>query len=119
MNAFCRKDAVGSLESYAAVIVLHLALTTFFPKNSARRHWQSELGGFKKILTRFDKAKKKSRHNFNRKLIEDVLCEEFLDNHEKDLLLSVIDAKGLQIDTDAADWPALKLAVKEFAASIV
>lgn len=119
MNAFSRKDAIGSLESYSAVIVLHLALITFFPDNRAHQHWNAELDGFRKILHRFDKAKKKSRHNYNEQLITDVLNEEFLDHHDKDILATALEAKGLPIDVDSVDWKSLESAAENFAKSIM
>ena len=118
MNAFSRKDAVGTLESYAAIIVLHLALITFFPKNDAQRHWQIEIDSFRKILARFNKGKSKSKQNFNVEFIIDALSEQFEGNHEKDILLSIIDTKGLHIEPEKANWTALETRVHEFARSV-
>jgi|SRR5579871_2496631 len=115
--AFRRAEAIENLENYARVIVIHLALLTWFPSNDAKLHWQAELNAFLRTLRRYDKAKKRP-HNFTMDLIREILEDEFIDNESKDTILIGIEGHGV-LAPEKPDWKLLSDAVKNFAHSVV
>lgn len=112
-QAFKRGDAFNRLESYAPVIVEHLALVSWYPDTQAVNHWNVEIDAYMKILRRYNNGKKKS-DNFD---VEDIVRElkshiEY--NEEKDYLLIAMKGHG-QPDLDNPDWDALEKATQAFA----
>ncbi len=116
MNARSRSEAIEALENLSFIIVVHLALVTFFSSHQAVRHWQSELDGFVSALRRYDKGKKR-KHNFNKDLICDALLELLEDRKIQDDIEDFIASKGLPVDD--LDFEAVKPLVVPFAESIL
>ena len=115
--AFRRAEALESLESYARVIVIHLALMEWFPQHEARQHWQSELNAFIKTLRRYDNAKKRA-HNFSTELITEALEDEIIDNSSRDAVLIAVEGHGLMAP-DNPNFQVVSKAIKEFAKRIL
>lgn len=115
--AFRRTEAMGRLEDFAPVIVIHLALVTWFKDNANQNHWQKEIHAFLSILRRYDNAKKRA-HNFTQEGIFEVLEEQILLNDDKDNLLISIEGHGVTAPP-TPDWNALTEAMGRFAAQVV
>lgn len=115
--AFRRAEALESLESYARIIVVHLALLSWFPHKGAKNHWQTEINAFIKILRRYDSAKKRA-HNFTQYLIIETLEDEIIDNNSKDAILIAVEGHGVKIP-DEPDFELLSKAIKNFAEKVL
>lgn len=115
--AFRRAEAIENLESYARVIVVHLALLNWFPENDAKAHWQAEIDAFMRTLRRYDKGKKRP-HNFGIELICETLEDEFMDNEGKDTILIAVEGHGV-LAPERPDFALLSKAVKEFAKRVL
>jgi|GEM_PF-2150045 len=115
--AFRRAEALENLESYARVIVIHLALMEWFPKHDANQHWQSELNAFIKTLRRYDNAKKRP-HNFSIDLIKETLEDEIIDNSSRDAVLIAVEGHGV-LAPDKPDFQAVSRSIEEFARKIL
>lgn len=115
--AFRRAEALESLESYARIIVVHLALLSWYPKNDAKQHWQAEINAFIKTLRRYDNAKKRA-HNFNVELITEVLEDEIADNSARDAILIAVEGHGVMAP-DEPDFVSVSSAINQFARKIL
>jgi hypothetical protein len=115
--AFRRAEAIENLESYARVIVVHLALVNWYPNNEAKKHWEIELKAFMRTLKRYDKGKKRP-HNFKVELICETLEDEFIDNNGKDAILIAVEGHGI-LAPETPDFELLSKAVKDFAKEVV
>ena len=115
--AFRRAEALENLENYARIIVVHLVLTSWFPANSAAKHWQAELNAFIKTLKRYDKAKKRA-HNFSHDLIKETLEDEIFDNSSRDAILIAAEGHGI-ILPDEPDFSLIHTAIDDFAKKVL
>lgn len=115
--AFRRAEALENLENYARVIVIHLALMEWFPKNDATAHWQAALNAFTKTLRRYDNAKKRA-HNFSIDLIKETLEDEIIDNSSRDAVLIAVEGHGV-IAPEKPDFQAVSKAIEVFAKRIL
>lgn len=115
--AFRRGEAFSRLDSYAPVIVEHLALITWFPEHSARKHWNAEILAFQKTLKRYDNAKKRE-HNFRVEDIIEALEDCIADGDDKDSILIGIEGHDVTAP-DNPNWFLLQVKFKEFAELIV
>jgi hypothetical protein len=115
--AFRRAEALECLESYARIIVVHLALLAWFPNNKAQQHWQAEINAFIKTLRRYDNAKKRA-HNFTTQLITEALEDEISDNSARDAILITVEGHGMSIP-DYPDFAAVSSAINQFAGKIL
>jgi hypothetical protein len=115
--SFRRAEALENLESYARVIVIHLALTEWFPGHDAQKHWQAELNAFVKTLRRYDNAKKRA-HNFTIDLIKETLEDEIIDNSSRDAVLIAVEGHGVMAP-DRPDFNAVANAIEAFAQRIL
>jgi|SRR5580658_9978704 hypothetical protein len=114
---FKRAEAIENLESYARVIVVHLALLAWFPGNNAKNHWQAEINAFIKTLRRYDKGEKRP-HNFSVELISEILEDEFLKNDDQDAILIGIEGHGV-LAPERPDFKLLAQSVKDFAEQVI
>ena len=115
--AFRRAEALENLESYARVIVIHLALLVWFPDNSATKHWQAEIDAFLKTLRRYDNAKKRA-HNFSHDVIVETLEDEIIDNNSRDAILIAVEGHGVMAPENP-DFKAVSVAISNFADGII
>ncbi len=115
MNAavFRRGEAITRLENYAHVIVEHLALVTWYPRNSATKRWKNEINAFLKSLERYNTAKGK-KNNFTTHLTVDALRDTIATNEEKDYLLIGVESHGVKLPKEP-DCKILDNSIKDFA----
>ena len=113
MNAaFSRGEAIVRLENLAIVIVTHLALSNWFQKHPAQKHWAVELDAFKKALSRYDEGKMKKGYNFTSEIVAETLRNEIDDGEKKDDIILLVTAHGVIVEDP--DWDALEKAITDF-----
>ncbi len=118
MNAaFRRTDAMETLESFAPIVVLHVALLTCFPHSRDRKHWMKELEAFRKTYSRYNNGKR-GRSNFNRELIGDSLEDVVYDFEGKERIVNAILAKGLSLEFEDVNWDDVRKGIDEFSRSV-
>lgn len=94
MTAFTRTHAFDTLDNYSYMIAFHCLLTASFPEHDAIDHWNAELDGYAKTLSRFNKGKK-NRRNFNRETVREILVAFFNDEDDQQTMEQAIIVKEL------------------------
>jgi hypothetical protein len=118
MNAaFRRSDAILRLESYAAVIIEHLALVTWYPEHRASKHWQTELNAFLTGLRRYNTGKGNGA-NFTEEMICQTFADAMLFQADKESILIGVESHGLTLP-DAPNWTDLEKAISSFSKQIM
>jgi hypothetical protein len=118
MNAaYRRSDAILRLENYAAVIIEHLALVSWFPRHGAAKHWQYELNAFLTGLRRYNIGKGKGS-NFTEALIVKTLSEFMLYDTDQESILVGIESHGLKVP-EGPEWKLLDKAIVAFAKQVM
>lgn len=117
MNAaFSRGEALIRLENLSTVIVTHLALLAWAPNDQCVGHWQGEIDAFKRAIARYDKSKMRKKHNFDHRMVLELLLDEIDTDERRDDILLLVQSHGVNLDEP--NWEALEKSLDDFASAI-